>query len=294
MSTHKDDTTVFTTPDKFPHGQRFAPLANETVNGTGPARIALVTGAGQGIGRAIALRLAHDGFGAAVCDVPTNRPRLQEVAQEIKTRTGRRCLEVYADVSKEEEVREMVDRVVDELGGLDVMVANAGIAILEPFVESKTSTWEKTFAINVHGVMHCYKYAARAMIRQGRGGRLIGACSIAGKRGDPNSAAYCASKFAVRGLSQSAAIELAPYGINVNCYAPGAIHTEFLDKVDEKYTKEEGKERGSYIKKRAEAIPLGRVGKAEDVSGVVSWLAGPDSKFVTGQSITVDGGTLFD
>ena len=94
---------------------------------------------------------------------------------------------------------------------------------------AKLPTWEKTFAINVYGVMLCYKYAAQQMIRQGRGGRLIGACSIAGKRGDPNSAAYCASKFAVRGMSQSAAIDLAPYGINVNCYAPGAIHTEFRE-----------------------------------------------------------------
>lgn len=285
---------VITTPDHKPHGQKFIPLSDDKTNGEAPQRVALVTGAGQGIGRAIALRLARDGFDIAISDISTNGPRLQDTSQEIKQQTGRRSIEVYADVSQEDDVRQMIDRVCDELGGLDVMIANAGIAILEPLVESNLSTWEKTFAINVHGVMLCYKYAAKAMINQGRGGRLIAACSIAGKRGDPNSAAYCASKFAVRGLSQSAAIELAPYGINVNCYAPGAIHTEFLDKVDEKYTTEEGKPRGSYIKKRAEAIPLGRVGQPEDVSGLVSWLAGPDSKFVTGQSITVDGGTIFD
>lgn len=153
--------------------------------------------------------------------------------------------------------------------------------------------------------MLCYKYAAQQMVRQGRGGRLIGACSIAGKRGDPNSAAYCASKFAVRGMSQSAAIDLAPHGITVNCYAPGAIHTEFceclsvgrcrsvliasaaVDKVDEEYTREEGKERGAYISQRAEAIPLGRVGQPDDISGVVSFLAGPDSRFMTGKSLAI-------
>jgi len=285
---------VITTPDHLLRGQRFIPLSDDKTNGEAPQRVALVTGAGQGIGRAIALRLARDGFDIAISDIPTNRPRLQETSHQIKQQTGRRSIEIYADVSQEDDVRQMIDRVCNELGGLDVMIANAGIAILEPLVESNLSTWEKTFAINVHGVMFCYKYAAKAMIKQGRGGRLIAACSIAGKRGDPNSAAYCASKFAVRGLSQSAAIELAPYGINVNCYAPGAIHTEFLDRVDEKYTTEEGKPPGSYIKKRAEAIPLGRVGQPEDVSGLVSWLAGPDSKFVTGQSITVDGGTIFD
>ncbi|KAH9928082.1 acetoin reductase family protein [Fomitopsis serialis] len=289
MSTHKDDPTVITTTDRFPHGQQFVPLEDD-VNGHGPQRVALVTGAGQGIGRAIAVRLAKDGFDMALSDIHSNRERLQQTADAIKSEAGRRVITVYADVSKEDDVKAMVDRVADELGGLDVMVANAGMAVLE----DEPANMERTFSINVYGVVLCYKYAAKQMIKQGRGGRLIGACSIAGKRGDPNSAAYCASKFAVRGLSQSAAIELAPYGINVNCYAPGAIHTEFLDKVDEKYTEEEGKERGAYIKQRAEAIPLGRVGQPEDISGVVSFLAGPDSKFMTGQAITVDGGTLFD
>ncbi|CCM05125.1 uncharacterized protein FIBRA_07333 [Fibroporia radiculosa] len=290
----EDNPSILTVPNGYPRGRDVNLLANDIPSYHEPARVALVTGAGQGIGRAIALRLAQDGLDVAISDIATNADRLRETARIVKIHSGRRCVALHADVAKEDDVRAMVNRVLDEMGSLDVMVANAGIAILEPLVESRLSAWEQTFAINVHGVMLCYKYAARAMIGQGRGGRLIGACSIAGKRGDPNSAAYCASKFAVRGLSQSAAIELAPYGINVNCYAPGAIHTEFLDKVDEKYTKEEGKERGAYIKKRAEAIPLGRIGTPDDVASLVSFLAGPDSKFITGQAIIVDGGTLFD
>ncbi|KAI0934930.1 hypothetical protein AcV5_006614 [Taiwanofungus camphoratus] len=298
MSMHKDVPPIVSTLKHIPCGRMLVSLASGR-NAEGPPHIALITGAGQGIGRAIALRLAHDGYDIAINDIPNHRPALQEVAMEARKIVGRRCLEIYADVSKEDDAKMMTDRTVDELGGLDVvspsppscthrnaprpqMVANAGIALLEPLVDSTVSVCERTLAVNVLGVMLCYKHAARAMVAQGRGGRILGACSVAGKRGDPRSAAYCASKFAVRGLSQSAAVELAPHGINVNCYAPGAIHTELLDKFDDKYAEEKNEPKGSYIQKRAEAIPLGRVGRPEDVAGVVSWLAGEDSKFVTG------------
>ncbi|EMD38044.1 hypothetical protein CERSUDRAFT_104668 [Gelatoporia subvermispora B] len=285
------DPVVFATQDERPHdGHPTAQLNGHVPSG----RVALITGAGQGIGRAISLRLARDGYHTALNDIASNSEALEETARLIRDHHKRNAITINADVSKEDDVEKIVDRTVRELGGLDVMVANAGVALLEAFVDSTLSLWEKTMAVNVYGVVLCYKYAARAMIKQGRGGRLIAACSIAGKRGDPDSAAYCASKFAVRGLSQSAALELAPHGINVNCYAPGAIHTHLLDEVDKKYTTEEGVPPGSYIKKRAESIPLGRVGTPEDVAGVVSWLASEDSKFVTGQAITVDGGTLFD
>lgn len=259
MSMHKDVPPIVSTLKHIPCGRMLVSLASGR-NAEGPPHIALITGAGQGvmdtstscnimtikspgIGRAIALRLAHDGYDIAINDIPNHRPALQEVAMEARKIVGRRCLEIYADVSKEDDAKMMTDRTVDELGGLDVvspsppscthrnaprpqMVANAGIALLEPLVDSTVSVCERTLAVNVLGVMLCYKHAARAMVAQGRGGRILGACSVAGKRGDPRSAAYCASKFAVRGLSQSAAVELAPHGINVNCYAPGAIHTE--------------------------------------------------------------------
>ena len=130
MSVHKDDPPVFTTTDRYVHGQK--PILTEHgVNSSTPQRVALVTGAGQGIGRAIAVRLAQDSFDLAVSDIPSNRERLQETADAIRIETGRRTCVAHADVSKEDEVKAMVDKVVDELGGLDVMIANAGMAILE-------------------------------------------------------------------------------------------------------------------------------------------------------------------
>ena len=134
MSVHKGDPTMFTTTERYPHGQKLEPAKNDA-NGIALQRVALVTGAGQGIGRAIAIRLAQDSFDVAVSDIPSHRVRLQETADAIRMETGRRVRIVHADVSKEDEVKAMVDKVVDDLGGLDVMVANAGMAILEEFVD---------------------------------------------------------------------------------------------------------------------------------------------------------------
>ncbi|TFK50094.1 acetoin reductase family protein [Heliocybe sulcata] len=256
--------------------------------------VALVTGAGQGIGKAIATRLASDGFHVALNDIGKNESKVDSVAREIEERTGQKTAKVLADVAKEPEVKQMFDDAVGHLGGLDVMVANAGIAIIQPLHESTVDAWDKTFAINGRGVMLCYKYAADVMKKQGRGGRIIGACSVAGRRGDPDSGAYSASKFAVRGLSQTCALELAPYGINVNCYAPGAIQTDLLEDIDRVFTEKEKETKGRWLQKVPVGIPLGRLGRPEDVAGVVSFLASPDSAFVTGQTITIDGGTLFD
>lgn len=141
MSVHtgKTDSAVFTMPDRYQRDQKSRPV-EEGVNGTTMQRVALVTGAGQGIGRAIAVRLARDGFDVAVSDIPSNRERLQQTADAIRIEASRRICAVYADVSKEDEVEAMVHKVVDELGGLDVMVANAGMAILEEFSECKHPT----------------------------------------------------------------------------------------------------------------------------------------------------------
>ncbi|PCH44862.1 NAD(P)-binding protein [Wolfiporia cocos MD-104 SS10] len=186
------------------------------------SRVAIVTGASQGIGRSIALRLADDGLDVAVNDIPTKSAALKELVVEIRAK-GRRALAIEADVSKEDEVAAMVTRVAQELGGLD-MVANAGIMLVKSILETSADELDRTNAINIRGTLLSYKYAAKQMIEQGRGGRIIGdnTWPIV-YTGSPMLAAYSSSKFAVRGLTQSA--EFAPYNITVNSFAPGIIKT---------------------------------------------------------------------
>ncbi|PCH44090.1 NAD(P)-binding protein [Wolfiporia cocos MD-104 SS10] len=175
-------------------------------------RVAIVTGAAQGIGRDIAIRLADDGLDVAVNDIPTKGEQLQELVAEIRLK-NRRAMAVLADVSSEDEVIAMIARVVDELGGVD-MVANVGVLLVKPLLDTSVDEWERTISINVRGTMLCYKYAAKQMIKQGRGGRIIGNAMFS---------AYSTSKFGIRGLTQSH--EFAPYNITVNAYAPGIINT---------------------------------------------------------------------
>ncbi|KAJ3571124.1 hypothetical protein NP233_g3961 [Leucocoprinus birnbaumii] len=189
-------------------------------------RVALVTGAGKGIGRAVALRLAKDGCNVALNDIQRDEAFVT-VKEEIQ-KLGREVIECIGDVSKEEDVKEMVNVTAQNLGGLDIMVANAGIFFAKPFLENTLDDWDRCFDVNGKGVFLCYKYAALKMIEQGRGGRIIGACSQAGKVGHPLASIYCATKFAVRSLTQSAALALKPHGITVNAYAPGIFLSAYI------------------------------------------------------------------
>ncbi|PSR74402.1 hypothetical protein PHLCEN_2v9910 [Hermanssonia centrifuga] len=166
------------------------------------ARIAFVTGGAQGIGEAIAIRLAEDGLDVAVLDIKGKEEQLQAVAKKVE-QLGRRSCWVLGDVTVEQDVKNAVNHVVQILGGLDVMVANAGITLFKPFLETSIEEWGKQLAVNATGTMLCFKIAAEQMIKQGRGGRIIGASSGAGKKGTFCMSAYSASKFAVRGLTQA-------------------------------------------------------------------------------------------
>ncbi|KAG1804049.1 NAD(P)-binding protein [Suillus subaureus] len=278
--------------------------------------VALITGAGQGIGRSISLRLAADGFDIGLSDIPTNKSNLEGVAREItRTYTGRRACVLLADVTVEGDVCKIVDDVVAELGGLDVMVANAGIIAVAPLVETTLADWEKIFAVNVTGVFLSYKYAAQKMIALNethkRGRRIIGASSLVGKRGEQYLSAYAASKFAVRGITQSAAIELGRHGITVNAYAPGPIMTAMVDGLNEASMKLTGSSdpRG-YNENSKKNTCVGYLGVPDDIAGLVSYIASSESHFITGQSVsttlrararrpttlqvTIDGGMRFD
>ncbi|KAF9260785.1 short chain oxidoreductase [Marasmius fiardii PR-910] len=267
-------------------------------NGTGSC---LITGSAQGIGKSIALRLAKDGFNIALNDLPSKTSELRQLESEIKG-LGKetKTVIITGDVSSEAEVKGMVERVVEELGGLDVMVANAGICLVSNMIEMTAEQWDKVFAINSLGTFLCYKYAAIQMIKQGRGGRIIGASSAAGKQGWGYYMAYSATKFAIRGMTQSAAWELGRHGITVNAYAPGAIDTE----MSRNAMSDNQKLIPTVSKAALTQTPAGRWAEPEEVAGVVSFLASKDSSFVTGKSrfnsylidygMSVNGGLYFD
>ncbi|RPD56995.1 NAD-P-binding protein [Lentinus tigrinus ALCF2SS1-7] len=248
-----------------------------------PTRVALVTGAAQGIGEAIARQLADDGLDIALNDIPQKLDQLSAVAKVIESK-GCRATIVTGDVTVEEDVASMVSKTAAELGALDVMIANAGIFLFKPLLDTSVEEWERMLAINGKGVFLSIKYAAKKMIEQGRGGRIICAASVAGIRGSPVCGIYCASKFAVRGLVQSAALELKQHGITVNAYCPGFIATPMIALPGD----EENGGTGQTIKKLLN-YPA-EVGKPSNVANTVSYLAKPESAFVTGQSMVIDGG----
>ncbi|KAF8176342.1 acetoin reductase family protein [Mycena galopus ATCC 62051] len=256
--------------------------------------IAFVTGAARGIGKAVALRLADDGFDVAVNDLPTSADSLLEVVQQIKGK-GRASSPHLADISVEEEVESMFAEVVRIHGGLDVMVANAGIIRWSTLSDISVEDFDRIMAVNCRGTFLCYKNAGKQMIEQGRGGRIIGAGSVAGKRvGSPFMSAYAVSKFAIRGLTQAAAAEYGPHGITVNSYAPGAVLTPMLEYMDANSSKAIGAPRGTLIEITRNWGPIPETAVPDDVTGLVSYLASTESRLITGQSLSIDGGMFFD
>ncbi|OLT07300.1 diacetyl reductase [Pseudonocardia sp. CNS-004] len=250
---------------------------------------AVVTGAGRGIGRGIALRLARDGHAVAVNDV--DKATAEAVAREI-TDAGGRAIAVPVDVTDRDAVFAMVDHVAAELGSVDVMVANAGIAQVKTLLEVAPADLQRMFEVNVFGVVYCLQAAAERMIAQGTGGKIINAASIAAHSGFDHLGHYSATKFAVRALTQAAAKELARHRITVNAYCPGIVGTEMWNQIDEGLGAYLGTGKGEALAQYSQLIALGRVQTPEDVAGFVSYLAGPDSDYMTGQSVMIDGGIV--
>jgi len=257
----------------------------------GPNRSALVTGAAGGIGRAISERLVADGFAVSVADLSSSADQLEALVASLGGPDV--ALGLLVDVTEAASVEAAVAAHVGHFGGLDVMVANAGIAVTAPLLEITAKQWQRTMDVNVKGVLHCYQSAARQMITQGRGGRLIGAASVAAHRGGKWQSAYSASKFAVRGMSQSVAQELAEHQITVNVYSPGVVHTPMWEGIDAEMSRRRGTQLGSEMAAMVASIPLGRLELPTDVAGVVAFLASPEAAYITGQSIVVDGGMWF-
>lgn len=255
-------------------------------------RVAVVTGAGRGIGRGIAERLGRDGLHVVVADLPHMQEASEETVETI-TGAGGHASTAEVDVTDEASVEALVRTAVDAGGSLDVFVANAGIAQVQPLLDYTTEDFHKMMNVNVTGVFHSYRAAARQMMEQDSGGKIIGAASIVAFRPFALLSPYSASKWAVRGLTQAAAMEWAKYGITVNAYGPGIVGTAMWDLIDEKLAESEGLQKGEAIKKYAGDILLGRVSVPEDVASLVSFLASEDSDYITGQTMLVDGGMQF-
>jgi len=254
-------------------------------------KVALVTGGGQGIGQAIAERLHADGFRVAIADL--NVDAAEKIAAALGGKPGG-AIVLRVNVADRDSVFAAVDQAVAQLGGFDVIINNAGIAPTSPIEEITPESIEKLFSINFNGVVWGTQAAIRAFKTLGHGGRIISAASQAGHVGNPGIALYSATKFAVRGFTQTAARDLAKYGITVNTYAPGIVRTPLMEDLAKKTADAAGKPEAWGWEQFTKGITLERVSEPSEVAGVVSFLAGPDAGYITGQSILVDGGMVFN
>ncbi len=276
-------------------------------------KVALITGAGgmRGVGRATALKLAGLGADVALTDVqretedlPPAEVRLgwrsiDSVGEEVAA-LGRRSLQVYCDLSREEQIEAMVEQVVDHFGHIDILVNNARAIIGRdkvPVTELAKEVWDHFLTINTTAVFLCTQMVGREMIRVGNGGRIVNIASNASKQASATGAAYSASKFAVLGLTQASALDLAPYHITVNAVCPGPINTDRMSYWERDRAEELGisheEFRGRIVEGAGRSSPLGRIAEAEDIANMVAFLASDDANFITGQAYNVNGGVLF-
>lgn len=253
-------------------------------------KVALVTGGGQGIGRAIALRLAKDGADIAIADL--NEEEASAVVDEVRA-VGRKATSFRADVSNREEVYAAINHAEKELGGFDIIVNNAGIANVQPLLEVTPEEVDRILKINVQGVLWGIQASAKKFKERNVKGKIISASSIAGHEGFAMLGIYSATKFAVRALTQAAAKELASDGITVNAYCPGVVGTDMWVEIDKRFAELTGAKVGATYKKYVDGIALGRAETPEDVAAFVSFLAGPDSDYMTGQAPLIDGGMVY-
>lgn len=266
-------------------------------------KVALVTGAGGelGIGRAIAVRLAEEGADVVVNDFSEGASvtdawgGMMQVVDEIEA-LGRRSLGIGADVTDAEQVQAMIDKTVQTLGHIDILVNNAGARASSdrvPVVELSEADWDRVQRVNVKGTFLVCRAVARAMLGRDQGGKIINISSTAGKIGMARYAAYCSSKFAVRGFTQTLALELAPHGINVNAICPSLIATERIEDMANILAPEgisPAEQRALMMAQAAQQAPLGRMAETHDIAAMAAFLSSSESDYLTGLSVSVSGG----
>jgi sorbitol-6-phosphate 2-dehydrogenase len=252
--------------------------------------VAIVTGAAQGLGEAVARRLAAEGC-RAVTIADMNLEKAQTVANAISREHGACARASQTDVTDENQVRQMVEKTVTEFGALDILVANAGILKAHDITEFPAAEWRAVLEVNLVGYFLCAKEAAQVMVPQKRGS-IIQINSKSGKKGSFRNSAYAASKFGGIGLTQSIALDLAPYGVRVNAVCPGNLldGTLWQDSLYEQYARTQGITVEEVRRKYESQVPLGRGCTYEDVCNVVVFLASEEASYMTGQAINVTGG----
>lgn len=273
-------------------------------------KVAVVTGAARmrGIGRAIALRLAEEGCDVVVSGVPRDPSTFPEheqsnawrgvesVAEEIRA-LGRRALAIQCDVTQPDQVSEMVAAALAELGRVDVLVNNAALpsnAGSAPILDMDDDEWRRTVDVNLNGLYLVTKRVGHAIRDGGHGGSIVNVSSTAGRQGLPDYGAYCATKWAMIGMTQQLALELAPSAIRVNCICPGPTSTDMIDGTFRRTALHHGVPEDAARKGALRRIPLGRQGAVEDQAAAVAYLASDDASFITGQTLNVDGGMRMD
>ena len=245
-------------------------------------KTALITGAARGIGQAFAEAYIREGAQIAIADI--NLDRAQETAAQIG------AVAVQMDVADPGSIKAGIAAAIGQLGQIDILINNAAIFSAAPIVEINPDDFDRVMAINVKGTLFTMQAVAQHMIERGIKGRIINMASQAGRRGEPLVAVYCASKAAVISLTQSAALNLIPHGINVNAIAPGVVDGEHWDGVDAFFAKHEGKAPGQKKAEVGAAVPHGRMGRAEDLTGMAVFLASDEADYIVAQCYNVDGG----
>lgn len=253
-------------------------------------KAALVTGGAHGIGYAIVRRFVDEG--AAVAVLALHHDSASHAVDEITRREGS-AIAVVGDVCDENDMRMAVQRTVAAFGRLDIMVNNAATIAIGPLLDTTTAAWDRLIAVNLRGVFLGCREAARQMVAQRSGGRIINASSGAGRRGNGLIGAYAASKFGVIGLTQSLAVELAPHAITVNAYCPGHVtSTPMWQLIDRELSSLAGRDVGSAKLAAEREAPMGRAARPEEIAAAVAFLASDEAAFITGESLLVDGGLV--
>lgn len=246
-------------------------------------KCALITGAARGIGLAFARAYVAEGAQVAIADI--NLDAATEAARDI----GPQAYAIELDVTRQDSIDPAFAEAIARMGHLDILINNAALFSAAPIAEVTRADYDRLFAVNVAGTLFCIQAAARHMIPRGSG-TIINMASQAGRRGEPLVSVYCATKAAVISLNQSAGLNLIQHGINVNAIAPGVVDGEHWDGVDIFFARYEGKAPGQKKREVGEAVPFGRMGRADDLTGMAIFLATEDAKYIVGQCFGVDGG----